>query len=160
MSGSSSNSIGGRNTTPEAFVKPKRSGFDDEESYDLFTFIQELVVPQNTTTSTDEETTTQLRDFEKVTDCSICMEPFTSRCRAQPCGHLFDLECIKLWFEQQCTTAYVYDIRAEDDSAGCCPLCRQKMQRVECGYRPKDGKYQYYLTVKVRLEYLAVPPRI
>ncbi len=52
-----------------------------------------------------------------VTDmCSICLTESSLKKVELPCKHTFDYECISAWFERMNT----------------CPLCRQKVEYVDC----------------------------
>ncbi len=49
--------------------------------------------------------------------CPICHEPFTSRTKALPCGHFFDLRCINNWLSLP-------------TAAQKCPFCRATVTKL------------------------------
>ncbi|KAM3079935.1 hypothetical protein ACMFMF_003353 [Clarireedia jacksonii] len=84
--------------------------------------------------------------------CPICLSPFEDRAIVQPCGHPFDLKCIRAWLDQS------------GPNARNCPLCRRRMTELQydipggrvielirpvCTYSGK-GAYAYvYMLLKV-----------
>ncbi|KAM3075469.1 hypothetical protein ACMFMG_007616 [Clarireedia jacksonii] len=68
--------------------------------------------------------------------CPICLSPFEDRAIVQPCGHPFDLKCIRAWLDQS------------GPNARNCPLCRRRMTELQYDIpggrvieliRPKDS---------------------
>jgi hypothetical protein len=70
------------------------------------------------------------RPVEPSTHCSICLEPFDNRAVVKPCGHNFDLECIRIWLNQ--TSSWGTQ----------CPVCKTKMAEVQHDFSGKNFNTQ------------------
>jgi hypothetical protein len=75
--------------------------------------------------------------FGGATSCMICLDPFTKRTKAVPCGHCFDLICIKTWVE------------GNTFSSKKCPYCRTPITALH--ELLSDGEQEF------ELHYVAQP---
>lgn len=76
------------------------------------------------------------RPVEPSTHCSICLEPFDNHAIVKPCGHNFDLDCIRIWLNQ--TSSWGTQ----------CPVCKTKMAEVQHDFSGKKSNTQNVNTLR------------
>lgn len=71
----------------------------------------------------------------QTNDCMICLEPITTLCNIQPCGHSsFDFTCILPWLT-------ALNTRTTSLNGLTCPLCRSRIESIRHNIRsPTDYK--------------------